>query len=194
MPETERDKGPDSRVHAQASPYHTPWTRRELAGLALWRLAWPLLASWTPKFLNPWRLLVLRGFGAKLEGVPFVHPRARVAVPWQLTMRHRACLGEGAHAYSLGAIEIGEGATVAQECYLCAGTHDFADPNLPLVTKSIRIGAHAFVGARVLVLPGVSIGEGAVIGAASVVTKDFPARMMGAGNPCRVLRPRPVRS
>ena len=42
-------------------------------------------------------------------------------------MRHRACLGERSVAYSLGTIEIMEGATVAQEAYLCTGTHDFSD-------------------------------------------------------------------
>lgn len=52
----------------------------------------------------------------------------------------------------------------------------------------IHIGNGCWLGAGVIVLPGVSIGENAVIGAGSVVTKDIPANVVAVGNPCRVLR------
>ena len=59
------------------------------------------------KPLNEWRLFWLRVFDAKIEGKPFVHQRARIAIPWNLTLHDRACLGDRANAYSLGEIEIG---------------------------------------------------------------------------------------
>ena len=68
-------------------------------------------------------------------------------------MQHRACLGEYTNAYSLGKIEIHERATVAQEAYLCTGTHDFNDPSLQLITKPIAVGKNAFIGARAMILP-----------------------------------------
>ena len=52
------------------------------------------------------------------------------------------------------------GATVAQEAYLCTGTHDFKDPSLQLITKPITIGKNSFIGARAMILPGVRIGGG----------------------------------
>lgn len=52
----------------------------------------------------------------------------------------------------------------------------------------ITIGNGCWIGANVVVLPGVRIGDGAVIGAGSVVTKDIPANVVAVGNPCRVLR------
>ena len=52
----------------------------------------------------------------------------------------------------------------------------------------IAIGSNVWLGAQVCVLPGVSIGEGSVIGAGSVVTKDIPAHVLAAGNPCHVIR------
>jgi len=55
--------------------------------------------------------------------------------------------------------------------------------------KPITIGSDVWVGAGALILPGVTIGDRAVIGAGSVVTRDVPADMFAAGNPCRVLRP-----
>ncbi|WP_114954924.1 sugar O-acetyltransferase [Sphingosinicella terrae] len=54
--------------------------------------------------------------------------------------------------------------------------------------RPVDIGADVWVGAGALILPGVTIGDGAVIGAGSVVTRDVPAGMFAAGNPCRVVR------
>jgi putative colanic acid biosynthesis acetyltransferase WcaF len=105
-------------------------------------------------------------------------------------LHDRACLGDRANAYSLGEIEIGERATIAQEAYLSTGSHDFSQPSVPLTTAKITIGADAFIGARAFVLPGVIIGERSVIGACSVVTENVPPDVFAAGNPCRVLRPR----
>jgi putative colanic acid biosynthesis acetyltransferase WcaF len=131
---------------------------------------------------------VLKIFGAKLSGMPFIHSTARIQIPWNLTMMHRACLGEHTNAYSLGKIEILEGATVAQEAYLCTGTHDFNDPSLQLITKPITIGKNSFIGARAMILPGVSIGEEAIIGAMSVVSKTVPTNEVWAGNPASALK------
>jgi putative colanic acid biosynthesis acetyltransferase WcaF len=119
-----------------------------------------------------------------------VHQRARIAIPWNLTLHDRACLGDRANAYTLGEIEIGPRATVAQEVYLSTGTHDFARPEIPLVTAKITIGEDAFVGARTFVMPGITIGARSVIGACSVVTKDVGPDLVAAGNPCAVLRAR----
>ncbi len=55
--------------------------------------------------------------------------------------------------------------------------------------KPITIGRDVWVGGSVVICPGVSIGDRSVIGAGSVVTKDIPADVIAAGNPCRVLRP-----
>ena len=53
----------------------------------------------------------------------------------------------------------------------------------------VRIGSNCWLGAGVIVMPGVTIGDDSVIGAGSVVTKDIPAGVVAVGNPCRVLRP-----
>ena len=135
--------------------------------------------------MNPWRLVILKSFGAKISGIPFVHSSARIQIPWNLILHHRACLGEGVTAYSLGEIEIQEGGTVAQEAYLCTGTHDFERASLQLITKRILIESNVFIGARAMILPGVTIGKNAVIGAMAVVAKDIEANEIIAGTPSR---------
>jgi putative colanic acid biosynthesis acetyltransferase WcaF len=174
----------------QKSAYDSPWSPSQRVLRMLWEFCWVVFCVWTPKPLNEWRLFWLRVFDAKIHGKPFVHQRARILIPWNLTLHDRACLGDRANAYTLGEIEIGTRATIAQEAYLSTGSHDFSQAGMPLVTAKITIGEDAFVGARAFVLPGVTIGARSVIGACSVVTHDVPENVIAAGNPCKVLRPR----
>jgi len=170
----------------------SPWSLSNRLARLLWEFCWALFCMWTPKPLNQWRLIWLRLFGAKIHGTPFVHQRARISIPWNLTIHDRALLGDRANANTLGEIEIGPRAIVAQEVYLSSGSHDFDQPALPLTTAKITIGQDAFVGARTFVMPGVTIGSRALIGACSVVTKDIEENVVAAGNPCRVLKVRPA--
>ena len=176
------------KTYPQGTPYDSPWTREERIKMLLWEYVWLILCSWTPKPLNAWRIGWLRLFGARIHGRPFVHQRARIAIPWNLILHDHSCLGDRANAYSLGEIEIHEGATVAQEAYLCTGTHDFNQPAMPLCTAKITIGAHAFIGARAFIMPGITIGDKAIVGACSVVTHDVASATSVAGNPAKILR------
>ena len=135
---------------------------------------------------------MLRLFGATIHGTPFVHQRARVDHPWNLTLHHRACLGDRAHAYTLGRVVLHEHVTIAQEAYLCTGTHDFSDATLALQTAPIVVERDAFIGARAFVLPGRTIGDGAIVGACAVVTKNVPAGAIVAGNPARIIGQSPI--
>jgi putative colanic acid biosynthesis acetyltransferase WcaF len=85
-------------------------------------------------------------------------------------------------------ISIGEGAVISQDAYLCAASHDYADPAFPLIHGTIVIGKKAWVAARAIVLMGTTIGDRSVVGAGSVVTKDVPPDSVCAGNPARVVK------
>lgn len=173
--------------HTQNSPYDSPWSLRQRVKMLLWDYVWLLLCSWTPKPANPWRIAWLKLFGAEIYGRPFVHQRARIQIPWNLSIHDRAALGDRTNVYSLGKIIIHECATIAQEAYLCTGTHAFNHPAKNLITAPITIGAHAFVGARAFIMPGVSVGERVIVGACSVVTKDVLPGSTVAGNPARTI-------
>ena len=112
-------------------------------------------------------------------------PRVRIDVPWNLSIEPSGTIGDGAYILNLNRVTIGAGATVAQEVFLCTGTHKLDDPNLPLQTAPIVVGSQAFLGARSLILPGVTIGPGAVIGAGAVVSRDAEPWSIYVGNPAK---------
>ncbi len=180
-------------VRAQGDRFTSSWSLREKAGMALWRLVWLAAFRPTPRQLWRWRNFLLRLFGAKISGSPFVASSCYIWIPWQLTLEDKACLARCSEVYNLGPVTLGRRCVVTQYVYLCAGTHDLSDLEvLPLMVGAIDIGSEAFIGTRAIILPGVVIGEGAVVGAGSVVSKDVPPWTIAAGNPCKPIRPRVV--
>jgi acetyltransferase-like isoleucine patch superfamily enzyme len=86
-------------------------------------------------------------------------------------------------------IEVGERCMIGPNCYITDHDHDLSAPSSgALVTAPTRIGDRCWLGAHVTVLKGVTIGDGTVVGAGSVVTKPLPANVVAVGNPARVIK------
>lgn len=96
--------------------------------------------------------------------------------------------------------------TLVDDTHIYVGDYTMIGPNVTIATAGhpilpvlrervyqynlpVRIGRNCWIGAGAILLPGITIGENTVVGAGSVVTKDLPANVVAAGNPCRVLRP-----
>jgi putative colanic acid biosynthesis acetyltransferase WcaF len=156
----------------------------------VWGVAWTMLARWTPPPLYGWRRLVLNAFGARLAPNARVYGSARIWYPRHLAMAENAVLGPGVICYSMAPISIGRDAVISQRAHLCAGTHAVDDPLFQLEAHPIVIEAKAWVAAEAFVGPGVTVHEGAVLGARGVTMRDLPAWTISAGNPARLLRER----
>lgn len=165
--------------------YKNRHSLRSKAGRAVWGAVWLLLFRPTPRgnLFRPWRAFLLRCFGAKLGRGANVLPSCRVWQPWQLTMGDHSCLSERVDCYNAAPIVIGAQAVVSQDAFLCTASHDVTSPIMELTTAPIVIGPQAWVCARAVVLPGVTLGEGAVLAAAAVAPKSIPAWAIAAGNP-----------
>ena len=92
--------------------------------------------------------------------------------------------------YSKAKVVIGNQVVISQDSYICTASHDVSSPVMKLIKRPIMIGSNVWVAARATVLPGVSIGDGAVVGSCSVVTKDVQPWTVVGGNPARLIKKR----
>lgn len=156
----------------------------------VWSIVGALLFSLSPKPFHNWRAFVLRCFGARIGKGAHIYPGVKIWAPWNIEIGEQTGIANGVILYSQGEITIGRKTVISQGAHLCAGTHDYTKPGFPLVTKTIVIGNDCWLAAEVFVHPGVTIHDGAVIGARSVVAKDMPAWMVSSGFPCRPIKAR----
>lgn len=159
-------------------------------GRLCWQIISLILFRYTPNPLHGWRSFLLRCFGAKVGRGVHVYPGVKIWAPWNLTLGDQCGIGNGVNLYSQGIITVGKRAVVSQGTHLCAGTHDYTKPGFPLLTAPIIVGDQAWIAAEAFVHPGVIIGEGCVIGARSVVTKNMPPWMVCTGHPCKPIKER----
>ncbi|MGA0556492.1 WcaF family extracellular polysaccharide biosynthesis acetyltransferase [Larkinella sp. VNQ87] len=156
----------------------------------VWGVAQFLFFRYSPKPFHQWRAFILRCFGAKIGRGVHVYPGVKIWAPWNLELADECGIANGVTLYSQGKITIGLRSVISQGTNLCAGTHDYTKAGFPLITKPIYIGDHVWIAAESFVHPGVTIGNGCVIGARSVVTKDMPAWTICAGHPCLPVKER----
>jgi putative colanic acid biosynthesis acetyltransferase WcaF len=167
-----------------------PYSVGDYARRFLWLFVQATLYRASPGRAHAWRRWLLRLFGAKMGIAAAVHGRTHIMHPWLLEMGNWSTLAGGVTVYNLGPVKIGNHTLVSQDVYLCAGSHDYRNPTLPLIKPPITIGHGVWICAGAFVLPGVSIGDNSVIGARSVVGRDIPPGVVAAGNPCQVIKPR----
>ena len=180
-------------IDLSANRQAVKWTKRELLVRLLWELAQPLF-RWSPRPLWGWRRWLLKRFGARVGACANIFPSARIMIPWNLEIGDWGAIGESAIIYNLARIKLGRATTVSQYAHLCAGSHDYADPALPLLKPPITVGDQVWICAEAFVGPNVSIGEGAVVGARSVVVRDVAAWTVVAGNPANAIKARTLRT
>jgi putative colanic acid biosynthesis acetyltransferase WcaF len=164
------------------------FSMRNRMARAAWTMSWLILAAWTPSPCTPWRRALLRLFGARLSATAIVRSSARIWWPANLQMGDHASLGPGVICYKVAPVTLEAGAIVSQRAHLCTAGHDIDDAGFPLVSRPISIGRKAWIAAEAFVGPGVTVGEGAVLGARGVAARDLAPHTVYAGNPARPLR------
>ena len=159
-----------------------------------WLFVWQLFAKWLPYFVgNGWRLWLLKCFGMKHCGHVAVYPSAKIWAPWNVEMGSYVAIDDEVNLYSADKITIGTKVAISREAFICTASHDITKPNRPLETAPITICDGVWIGARAIILPGVTIGEGAVVAAGAVVTKDVEPWTVVAGNPAKFIKRRELR-
>lgn len=140
--------------------------------VVVWDLVQQLLIHSSPHPCFAWRRFWYRRFGATIGHDVRIRKSVRCNYPWKLKIGDHAWIGDEVTLYTLDHIEIGAHAVVSQQAYLCTGSHDHCDPAFGLIVKPIIVGRGAWIALGALIMPGVHVGDGALIAARAVVTKD----------------------
>ncbi len=148
-----------------------------------WNLCWAVFYKMSPRPLHSWRSFLLRRFGAEMGANCHFYPKSKIWAPWNLRCADQVTAGDGAEIYNPAPVSFGSHAILSQDAYVCAATHDYDDPAFPLLAFAMTIGAYAWICARASLAPGISVGEGAVLGLGSVATRDLEPWTVYAGVP-----------
>jgi putative colanic acid biosynthesis acetyltransferase WcaF len=159
----------------------------------LWNVVSFFLFKPTPIWgFHRWRIFLLKCFGAKTGKGCVVYSSCKIWAPWKLEIGDYVCLASDVDCYNVAPIKIGNKVTVSQRAFLCTASHDISDINRPLLYRAIVIHDFVWITAQAFVSPGVTICEGAVVGACAVVTKDVEPWTVVAGNPARFIKKRKI--
>jgi len=156
----------------------------------IWNICYLIFFRFSPNPFHSWRIMILKIFGAKIGKDVHVYPKVKIWAPWNLVLGDECGIANNAILYSQDVIYIGKRSVISQGAHLVAGTHDYTKSGFPLITKPITIGDHVWIAAEAFVHPGISIGEGTVVGARSVVSKNLPAWKVCSGFPCLPVKDR----
>jgi putative colanic acid biosynthesis acetyltransferase WcaF len=178
-------------IHHGDDLYTRPaFSRRNRIARLLWNLAWLLLYRPSPRPWHGWRSMLLVLFGAKLGKDCHFYPSSRIWAPWNLHCADHVAAANGVEIYNPSLIELGSHVILSQDSYLCGATHDYNDPAFPLLAYRMTIAPYAWICARAVVAPGVQVAEGAVLGLASVATRDLESWTVYSGHPAQAIRQR----
>jgi acetyltransferase-like isoleucine patch superfamily enzyme len=125
--------------------------------------------------------------------------RCFIRYPWRVSVGNNVAINRGCELYpsmqtEQGLITLEDHVALGPNVTIFSSGHDYSSLDLPNISAPVFIGRYTWVGGGTIILPGVSIGEGAVIGAGSVVTKDIPAYTIAVGNPAQVIKHRVLNS
>jgi putative colanic acid biosynthesis acetyltransferase WcaF len=168
-------------------------------GAPLWKqLLWYYLgdglvrSSWLP--FSAFKVWILRQFGAQIGQGVRIKPGVQVKFPWRLAIADYVWIGERVWIDNVASVTIESHVCLSQAVYLCTGNHNWSDLNFQLTPAEICIEQGSWIAAHAVIGPGVTIGQGAVLGLGSVATRSLKPMTIYAGNPAQPIKTRTITS
>lgn len=146
---------------------------------------------WKANSVPPFDPIVCQSLDELFQGI--LSASSTILPPFQLDFACQMEIGEGCFinhgltVMSTGGVTIEDGVMIGPDASILTVNHDFENTWI-IKCKPVRIKKKAWIGAKAIIMPGVTIGEGAVIGSGAIVTKDVPDHTIAVGNPARVIK------
>lgn len=137
----------------------------------------------------------VRRFSYKLAGISIgkkstIHMGARFYKPSLISIGEGTIVGDHAFLDGRARLTVGNHTSIASQVMIYNSEHDLSNVSFAAIEAPVKIGDYVFIGPRAIILPGVTIGDGAVVAAGAVVTKDVAPRMIVGGVPAKEIAPR----
>lgn len=169
---------------------------RERLAQRVWEFMRGILLRTTPWFAIRWRRFWTQVFSHLWPGIGCISSSvsiartARLDYPWKISIDSDSSIGEHSWIQAQAEVDIGKNVCVGEYCKIITGSHDICSLNFDLKEASIRIRDNCWIATGAIILPGVTIGEGAVVAAGAVVTKDVEPWTVVGGNPAKFIKKR----
>lgn len=137
----------------------------------------------SPRTAFGFRNWLLKLFGAQVGNEVHIYPHAEIVMPWNLTIGDWSAIADDTIIYNWSPIIIGEKVTISHRAQICSASHDYKDISLPISYCPVTIKNQAWICTQAFVGPGVTVGEGAIIGACCALFKDAEPWGIYSGNP-----------
>ena len=180
------------------------WSLKKIAVFCAPYLAWEWLLRWGWQRYMLYqvstlpschlRKFIYKALGASVGPKVVFHFRTEIRYPHCLTVGRGTIIGDNALLDARRGLTLGNHVNISSNVSIYTEQHDHRDPDFRCTnpeTKAVSVGDRVWLGSNVVVLPGVTIGEGAVCCAGCVVTKDVPPYAIVAGIPARQVAERP---
>jgi putative colanic acid biosynthesis acetyltransferase WcaF len=148
-------------------------------------------ASWNP-FMGI-KIALLKAFGAKIGKGLVIKNNVCIKFPWKITIGDNVWLGEYAWIDNLDYVTIGNNVCISQGALLLTGNHDYTCSSFDYRNAPIVIENGAWIGAKCIVCPGVTVHSHAILTVGSIATKDMEEYTIYKGNPAIKIRDRIIK-
>jgi putative colanic acid biosynthesis acetyltransferase WcaF len=160
--------------------------------IILWMLTSTLFFRTSLPVPSVFKIAILKLFGANIGTGVVIKQSVNIKYPWKLRVGDHTWIGEDVWIDNLDTVNIGDNCCLSQGCYLLTGNHDFTSSTFDLTISEINIKNEAWVGAKAVVCPGVTLQRAAILTVSSIATKNLEEFGIYQGNPAIKIKKRVI--
>ncbi|MEZ8968476.1 WcaF family extracellular polysaccharide biosynthesis acetyltransferase [Vibrio breoganii] len=160
--------------------------------IILWTLISALFFRTSLPVPSAIKVAILKLFGAQIGDGVVIKPSVNIKYPWKLKLGDHTWVGENVWIDNLAVVNIGDNCCLSQGCYLLTGNHDFTSSAFDLMISEINIKNEAWVGAKSVVCPGVTLQRASILTVGSIATKNLEELGIYQGNPAIKIKERVI--
>jgi putative colanic acid biosynthesis acetyltransferase WcaF len=138
------------------------------------------------------RVVILRSFGARIGKGVTIKPNVNIKYPWFLEIGNHVWIGENVWIDNLGRVKIEDNVCISQGAMLLCGNHNYKKTTFDLIIGRIHVKEGAWIGAKSIVCPGVTLHSHAILAVGSVATNNLDSFGIYQGNPALKIRERKI--